>query len=469
MSEAAGRVGWREVLRPEWLAPLAVMLSGILLHSMNVMLVATVLPSIVADVGGAHLIAWAMTAFMAGSIIAATASGLINRAVGPRGGYLTGAAVFCLGSLACAIAPTMIEVIAGRFVQGLGGGMVAATAYVLVRRTFPHRVWPRVFALLASVWSVSVLIGPLLGGVYANFGEWRGAFLTVAGIAAALGVLTAFVLPRLKSNEQGWPRFPFVRLALLVAGIAAMSSASVFHAPAIKGALIVLAVALLALMLWRDRHVSDPLLPSDAFSLATPTGTGLWIALLVSLVFTQMPSFVPLFLQRIHGVDPLAAGYAVASASLCWTLAAISVSGLQGAWPVRLIRTGPVVLFLGLVALSALTPVGPVPAIVPAIMLTGAGMGLCWAFITQTIMANAREGDEEVAASAVATVQQTGLAIGAALAGLVANAAGLAEGDTGPGVVNAAHWVPLSGAPMALVAALLGWRLWYLLRRRAIE
>ncbi|ANK81519.1 MAG: hypothetical protein TEF_12505 [Rhizobiales bacterium NRL2] len=459
MSADAGRVGWREVLQPEWLPALAVMLAGILLHSMNVMLVATVLPSIVADIGGAHLIAWAMTAFMAASIVAATSSGLINRAVGPRGGYLIGAAIFALGSLACAMAPSMIDVIMGRIVQGFGGGMVAATAYVLVRKTFPQRLWPRVFAMLASVWSISVLIGPLLGGVFANLGHWRGAFLTVAGISAALACLTFFALPRLAAGEMDCPRLPALRLLLLVLAIAAMSFASVFEAPPAKGAMIALAGAAFVLMLRRDRRAADPLLPSDAFSLATVTGTGLWIALLVSVVFTQMPSFVPLFIQRIHGADPLTAGYFVASASLCWTTAAIVVSGLSGRWPLRLIRIGPVIMLVGLCALALAMPRGPLLLVLPAIMLMGLGMGTCWAFIAQTVMANARPGEEDIAASSVPTVQQTGLALGAAWAGLVANAAGLADGDTLAATARAAFWVPVAAVPMILGAALMGWRL----------
>jgi MFS family permease len=149
--------GWVALLTPEWIPSLAVLLGGVLLHSMNVLLVATMLPSIVAEVGGAALMSWPTTAYLACSIVAATCTGLATAAVGPGRAFAGGALVYCVGTLLCAFAPAMGQVIAGRFVQGGGGGLLSAVAYVVVRGTFPESLWPRVFALLASVWSISVL------------------------------------------------------------------------------------------------------------------------------------------------------------------------------------------------------------------------------------------------------------------------------------------------------------------------
>jgi MFS family permease len=469
VSDAPARVGWKEVLTPEYLPPLAVLLGGVLVHAMNVMLVATVLPSIVADVGGANLLAWPMTSFMAASIIAATSSGLIAQRVGARGGYVIGALVFAVGSLACAIAPGMIEVVAGRFVQGFGGGILAGLAYVLVRKTFPQRVWARVFALLSGVWSVAVILGPLLGGVFANLGNWRAAFITTALIALGLGVVTLFALPKVSRDVTSAMRgFPAGRLALVCLAIAVLSAAALGDGMAQKTGLLIAALAVFALMLRLDRRSVSPLLPTDAFSLTSVTGTSIAIALLMSVVFTQMASFLPLFLQRVHGAEPLTAGYMVALSSLSWTAVAVSVSGLNEPWPSRLIVLGPVFTFFGLCGMAWLVPVGPLFAIVPAIMFMGLAMGSSWAFLIHRTMSGAKEGEEDLAASSVAMVQQGGLAIGAAWAGVVANAAGMDGGDTTEAATAAAFWVPAASLPVAVLAIFLAVRLYHLAAMRKV-
>jgi MFS family permease len=166
---------WPALLAPRLVLPLGVLLGGVLLHSMNVLVTATLLPSIVADIGGANLMSWPTTAFVASSIFAATGTGIVSSAVGNRRAFCGGAVIYAAGAIWCALAPSIGFVIAGRFIQGLGGGLLSALAYVLVRTIFPEGLWPRVFGLFAGVWSVSVPVGPLLGGLFAGYGNWRGA------------------------------------------------------------------------------------------------------------------------------------------------------------------------------------------------------------------------------------------------------------------------------------------------------
>jgi len=466
MDEDAAEVGWLALLRAEWIPALAALLGGVLLHSMNVLLVATVLPSIVDEVGGAALMSWLTTAFLAASIVAASCTGPLIAFAGAKRIFCAGALVFCAGTLLCAFAPTMYQVIAGRFVQGFGGGLLSAVAYVLVRNTFPETLWTRVLALLAGVWSISVLVGPLVGGVFARYDDWRGAFFTVAALAGLLAVVAARALPRAPvGSSEAVPSIPGRRVALICLAIAAMSLTAIARLPVAQGGLIALTIAALAVMLRLDRGASVPLLPSDAFSLRSVSGVALWIALLVSVAFNPLQLFVPVFLQRLHGFDPLAAGYTVATASMAWTVAAIAVAGLSDGWSERMIVIGPLAMGAGLLGIALAMPDGPVVALLPPIVLIGTGIGACWAFITRRIMNGARPGEEDIAASSVATVQQAGLALGAALAGLVANAAGFSVGLDPAGVARAAFWVPASFIAAAAVAGIMGARLSVLIKR----
>jgi MFS family permease len=450
--------------------PLAVLLGGVLLHSMNVLVTATLLPSIVADLGGADLMSWPTTAFVASSIIAATGSAVVSSAVGNRRAFCGGAVIYAAGAILCALAPSMGVVIAGRFVQGLGGGLLSALAYVLVRNVFPEDLWPRVFGLLAGVWSVSVLAGPLIGGVFAGYGNWRGAFFAITALGCLLGLAALFVLPAdAVSADPTKPTLPAFRVALVCAAIALLSLASVLIGPAIKSAFIAAAIGAFILMLRIDHRSDLALLPSDAFSLRSPTGAGLWMAFLLSVAYSPLAIYVPLFLQRLHGLGPLAAGYLVAEASLAWTAAALAVASLTAKWPARLIVAGPIAMGVGLLGVAVVMPPGPVPALLLPIALIGIGIGSSWAFIAQHVMSRARAGEETIAAASVATVQQAGIAFGAAAAGLIANATGFGDGMHPGPILRAAFWVPMAFVAAPLAAGTIGMRLNLVARRSGRE
>jgi MFS family permease len=452
--------GWQALLASQWGPPLSVLLGGVLLHSMNVLLTATVLPSIVIGVGGADLMSWPTTAFLASSIVAATGTGALAAAVGSKPAYCAGAAIYCAGSLTCALAHSMPLVIAGRFVQGFGGGLLSALAYVLVRYLFPAELWARVFGLIAAVWGVSVLVGPLIGGIFASYGFWRGAFLAVAAIAGILSVLALRILPAAATRGSAPVRqLPALRVLLTCGAIAALSLATIVSGLVSKAILIAAAIGGLIQTLRIDRASAASLLPRDAFSMRSPTGVGLWMVLLLSTATSPLPIFGPLFLQRLHGLDPLAAGYMVAGSSLAWTIAALAVASLSESWAARFVVVGPLAMGVGLLGVGVFMPSGPVPALLPPIALIGLGIGACWAFIAQRIMSGAGRGEEDIAASSVATVQQAGLAFGAAAAGLVANAGGLTDALDPAPILWAAFWVPASFVITTLAASIMGMRM----------
>lgn len=456
MSTHAQKVGWAALLKPAWFPALAVLVGGVLLHSMNVLMLATVLPSIVEDVGGATLMSLPNTGFLASSIIAACCTGYMNAVIGARRAFAAGALLFGIGALLCALAPSMVQVVAGRFVQGFGGGLLSAMAYVLVRATFPEIVWTRAITLLSGAWSLSILVGPLLGGVFATYGHWRGSFYAVTALAVLLAVLALRALPRTLTGHGERPRVPGLRVALISAAILAMSVAAASPVLSVKAVLVVAAIAGLVLMLRLDRRAPTPLLPSDAFSPRTMTGIGLWLVLLISAAFSPLQIYVPTFLQVLHGLDPLVAGYMVAGGSLGWTGASLIVAGATPRWVGRLLVLGPLSMAVGLFGLSGVLPLKPFALSIGPIILLGIGIGSTWAFTAQRVMSGARKGEETVAASSVATVQQAGGALGAALAGLIANLAGLSGGLTVADVTAAAFWVPGCFVGVALAATAAG-------------
>src|SRR5215469_10770615 len=255
MREATTEAGWRALLAPRLVLTLCLLLGGVLLHSMNVLITATLLPSVVAELGGANLMSWPTTAFVASSIIAASGTSLVSGRFEDRPAFSGGAVIYATGAVLCACAPSIGFVIAGRFVQGLGGGLLSALAFVFVRNAFPELLWPRVFGLLSGVWSVTVLIGPLIGGVFASYGHWRSAFVTIAALGCLLGAGALFTLPVDRGSDQAVSRtFPAGRIALICGAIGLLSAASVATGLAIKTMLITASFVALVVMMRSDRR-----------------------------------------------------------------------------------------------------------------------------------------------------------------------------------------------------------------------
>ena len=458
-SDQASARGWRSLLRLEWLPTLAILLAGVLMQSMNVLLLVTILPSIVGELGGVTMLSWPASSYLASSIVAASCAGMLASVIGARKIYCAGVTIFGIGALISSAATAMGWVVVGRFIQGFGGGLEIAVAYVLVRATFPEALWSRVIAVMSSSWSASVLIGPLVGGAFARFGSWRAAFVATAAVAGCLAIAAFFVLPS-TARATSVPRVPGARVALICAAIAATSWATIVPSWVAELALIAAAVVALAAMLRLNRSAQAPLLPRDAFSWRTPTGVGLWQVLLLCVTFSPLHIYMAVFLQRLHGFDPLAAGFAVATASFSWTVASFASAGASPAWRDRLMWAGPAVMGLGLAGMALFARHGPITWLVGAIALLGIGIGQCWPLIAHHIMESAKGSNAVVAASSVPTVQQMGFAIGAALAGLIANTSGLSVAPD-DGMLRAAFFVPAAFVVPAALGVLVGWRLKY--------
>lgn len=229
----------------------------------------------------------------------------------------------------------------------------------------------------------------------------------------------------------------------------------------LKLGLIVTAIVSFVAMLRLDRLASPRLLPSDAFSWRTGTGVGLWLALLLCITFSPLQIYVPMFLQQLHGFDPLSAGFTVACASLGWSAASLLTAGVSARRADRLMLIGPAIMAASLAAIGLLGPDGAASIIllVMAIAMLGAGIGQCWPLVAHRIMDSAKAGDEVVAASSVPTIQQMGFAFGAAIAGLIANASGLSAAIADATMARAAFWVPASFVVPAMLAVAAGLRL----------
>lgn len=420
---------------------------GVILHAVNVYIATTILPSVVEDIGGIDYYAWNTTLFVAASILGSALSARLLISAGPRGAYIMAALVFAIGTLICAFAPSMPVMLAGRVVQGLGGGFLFALSYAMIRLVFSEALWPRAMALVSGMWGVATLTGPAIGGIFAELGVWRAAFWSLIPVAALFALLAMAVLPKRNADRAEHSSLPIVQLVLLTAAVLAVSAGSV--SPTLFWNVIGLATATLltGLLITTENRARHRLLPAGAFRITTALGALYATMSLLAVAVTSGEIFVPLFLQVLHHQSPLVAGYLAALMAAGWTLGSIASSGVSGKGIRRAILAGPILGAAGMVALTVLMrteSAGGWMSLTPiciGLIAIGLGVGLAWPHLLTRVFQVASTGEQDLAAASITTVQLFATALGAALAGMVANIAGLSDPGGIAGTSSAAAWL----------------------------
>lgn len=420
---------------------------GVVLHAINVYIATTILPSVVRDIGGIDYYAWNTTLFVAASILGSALSARLLARAGPRSAYVIATLVFVVGTFICAVAPSMPVMLAGRLVQGLGGGFLFALSYAMIRLVFDETLWPRAMALVSGMWGVATLVGPAVGGIYAQLGVWRAAFWSLIPVALLFAVLAVIVLPKRSTDEIERSPLPLAQLVLLTSAVLAVSFGSVSSVFLWNIAGLVAAVILTALLIGTESRARHRLLPAGALRITTALGALYATMSLLAVAVTSGEIFVPLFLQVLHQQSPLIAGYLAALMAAGWTLGSIASAGASGKGITCAILAGPMLGMAGMVALAVLMPgesAGGWPALMPicvALVAIGLGVGMAWPHLLTRVFQVAPTGEQGMAAASITTVQLFATALGAALAGMVANVAGLTDPGGIAGTANAAVWL----------------------------
>lgn len=375
---------------------------------------------------------WAVTVYLVPSILGGSCTAVLKQRIGARATLFLAGLLFLAGTLVASLAGSMTTILFGRALQGAGDGVIAAICYALIPALFPSALIARVFGVEALVWAASAFGGPVVSGLVTQWVSWRAAFLVNVPLIAAFLALVPVVTPR-ERNEPvagaaaATPRdtgLVGVRLAGIAAGIMAVAVAAIL--PAAVGRLACLAAAAV-LLVWSvrsDRAGAIRLFPAAMFRLSSRIGAIYWIVLLMPLGQAVSGVYLVLGLQQIWGLRPALAGGIGALMALSWSLSAVLVAG-HPRRRARLARCGPALNAIGLLCLLLGLLSGSIALVVLAQVIIGIGFGLCWATLSQVVMEAAEPGDRDRATALVPTVQSAGYAIGAAVAGLVANSAGL--------------------------------------------
>jgi multidrug resistance protein len=409
-------------------AVVAALMLAMALAALDATIVSTAVPQIVGDLGGFSLFSWLFSGYLLAVTVTLPVYGKLSDTFGRKPVLVVGAALFLLGSLLCALAWNMAALIAFRILQGLGGGALQGTVQTLAADLYPLEERPRIQARLSTVWAVSAIAGPGLGGVLAAYADWRWIFLInlpVGALALWLIVRHLHEPPRKTSGTRArvdWAGAVAVfacggvLLTALVQGGVAWPWLS---APSL--ALFAAGLVLLAAVVVIERRAVEPIIPGWVWRRRTIAAVNLALGAL-GVLMVAPTVFLPTYAQSVLGLAPVAAGFVLSVWTLSWPVSAALSQHVYR----RIGFRNTAMLGIGAASLLLFAfPFLPYPgeAWQPALLmlLLGGALGLFQLPLIVGVQSTVGWSERGTATASVLFCRQTGQTVGAAAFGAIAN------------------------------------------------
>ncbi|MFJ8634183.1 MFS transporter [Streptomyces sp. NPDC093568] len=398
------------------------------LAALDSTIVSTAVPQIVGDLGGFSVFSWLFSGYLLAVTVTLPVYGKLSDTFGRKPVLIAGAAVFLLGSLLCAVAWNMGSLIAFRIVQGLGGGALQGTVQTLAADLYPLKERPKIQSKLSTVWAVSAVAGPGLGGILAAYADWRWIFL----INLPIGAVALWLIARHLHEPERRRRGPRARIDWAGA-LAVFACGGVLLTALVQGgvawpwwsgpsvALFGTGLALVAVVVLVERRAAEPIIPGWVWRRRTIAAVNLALGAL-GLLMVAPTVFLPTYAQAVLGLAPVAAGFVLSVWTLSWPVSAALSQHVYR----RIGFRNTAMLGIGtasLILLAFLFLPYPGQAWQPALLmlLLGAALGLFQLPLIVGVQSTVGWSERGTTTASVLFCRQVGQTVGAAGFGAVAN------------------------------------------------
>ncbi len=392
------------------------MVSLIFLFAFEAMAVTTIMPTVSADLDGRAWYSATFSATLAASIVGMVAAGIWSDRRGPRAPMLASAVVFGAGLLMAGLATDIEVFVTARFLQGLGGGAITVTLYVLVARIFAPVDHPRIFGAFAASWVIPSMIGPTIAGVVAETVGWRWVFLGVVGLAA---LATAMLRPALRDVADRPEPSPVASVRrLLLASVLATGVIGVDLAGRLDDATAYVGTAVAVVVVVLSAR---PLLPTGTLRSARGLPSVVGLRGVISAAFFATEIYVPYLLQEHYDLPLWLSGASLTVGALGWA----SASQVQARLGARLhhtaaLRTGALLLVAGVGLVLATAALELTPWLIGfAWVVAGSGMGLMYPRIGITVLEASSQDEQGANTAAMSISDAAGGATAISISGLL--------------------------------------------------
>ena len=400
---------------------LAVVLA-MLLAALDQTIVATALPTVVADLGGAGHQAWVVTSYLLASTIVTAVVGKLGDIFGRKRIFQVAIVLFLGGSVLCALAGSMGMLVAARALQGLGGGAITVTAVAVIGEVIPLRERGRYQGALGAVFGVTTVIGPLLGGLFTDHLTWRWAFWINVPIGLIVLAIVGAAMPKLASTAR--PVLDYAGIVLIGLGAAGLTLATSWGGTTYPWgsatiiALFVGSTAALVAFVVAERRATEPILPMRLFG--NPVFTVCCVlSFVVGFAMLGALTFLPTYMQFVDGVSATASGLRtlpMVLGLLVTSLGSGVIVGRTGRYKIFPVA-GTAIMALGFVLLSTMGPGTSLLVQSLYLLVLGAGIGLSMQVLILVVQNTVDFTDLGVATSGVTFFRTIGSSFGAAIFG----------------------------------------------------
>jgi EmrB/QacA subfamily drug resistance transporter len=402
---------------------IAAMLISTFMAAVEVTVISTAMPTIVAQLGGFSLFSWAFGAYLLTQAVVTPLYGRLADSYGRKQVYLASAGLFLAGSLLCGCAWSMVSLILFRALQGIGGGGLVPLATTIIGDVSEPADRPRMMGYVSGIWGISAIVGPLLGAFFVNSLGWSFVFW----VNLPIGLVAMAMVGRFLHEPPRTGRHQPIDLpgaGLLVLGIGAIMLVLVqietLTTAEIVGLLALGVLALLAFV-WRERRVADPLLPAHLLRrrmiLAANVSAGLCGALLLGIA-----SFLPTWVQGVAGGDALLAGVVLGVLCICWVAATMTLSRHLARLSFRPVAViGSIALVAGCFGFMTVAAGQTVLWLSICCVAVGAGLGVNSLVFTVAVQSSVARADRGRAMALFYFSRLIGQALGTAAFGGVLN------------------------------------------------
>jgi EmrB/QacA subfamily drug resistance transporter len=349
------------------------------LSALDTTILSTVMPTIVADLGGLSLYSWVFAVYMVMTAVSMPVWGRLADMLGKRPLFVAAVTIFLGGSVLCGFSRTMVQLILFRGIQGIGAGGLSSVPFALLSTFFEPHERGKALGAISSAWGISSVVGPGLGSAIVTLLDWRWVFfinLPVGATAIAL-ILRNYkeTAPEKKESIDfvGAALLAFSIIALLLSA-RAIGEGGEDNMASLGIHIVATTVLLISFILW-ERVAASPLLAMGYFR-----RRAFWLGnlegFLGSFVAYSFIAFVPFFAQAVQGGTPVQAGLVITPMSLAWSLASIGSGRLVArVGENAMIRLGIVFLAAGFGATLLIKPDTSVIFLMTCAVLVGLGMG----------------------------------------------------------------------------------------------
>ena len=397
-------------------------LLGMLLAALDQTIVATALPTVVADLGGAGHQSWVVTSYLLASTIVTAIVGKLGDVFGRKVVFQTSVLFFLAGSVLCGLSASMTMLVASRALQGIGGGAIMVTAMAVIGEVIPLRERGRYQGALGAVFGVTTVIGPLLGGFFTDHLTWRWAFWINIPVAVVVLVVGAAAIPSLAKAAR--PVIDYAGILLVGIGASGLTLATswgggeyAWGSPMIIGLFVASAVAL-ALFVWVETRATEPILPIRLFT--SPVFTVCCIlGFIVGFAMLGALTFLPTFMQFVDGVSATTSGLRtlpMVAGMLITSIGSGNIVGRTGRYKIFPVA-GTATMAVGFVLLSGMDAGTPTWQQSAYLFVLGSGIGLCMQVLVLVVQNTSSFADLGVATSGVTFFRTIGSSFGAAIFG----------------------------------------------------